>query len=599
MASVEQLYKDYGILADAKEKAGEHEDTYNSILAAVEGGTSEKRLAAQFIPKFFKYFPSLSEKAIHAQLDLCEDEDSSIRRQAIKELPNLCRASPDNHFHIADVLTQLLQSDDPQDTSIVNSALMALFKLDAENTLGGLFNQILTGEELVRERAIKFLSMRIKTFPEDIITPQVEETLIQKCKEVLSDVTGEEFISFMKILSSTKTMQSLQGRKQLVDLIVDQGDFQSDFIPTEPDLVDRLTQCLKQAVPLFSKNVQSTQFVEYLCEKVIPVLDDIKPAETDKKTENGDKEDEVSKAESKEEDDKTKEGDSEEKQKDEEGKEAGGKTTQHTGDQGDDKDAKAGVKLEILKYLADMAIYSGEIAVEPQMTNLYNSLLEYMPLPPPESEEDQSEESKDDPQLQFSVVECLMHTFHCLAHKQPDFLAGEANAERLKDFRIRLQYFARGVQLSMKQLRLALRGKTGNQLKTDENKIKVAALRITSNINTLIKDLMHNPPSYKSSIILSWKPIQKQGASTSPEPAKKRPNITPITFDSDKKTQATSKKARGTPYSPPGGKYSSKAGRAPTGGDANYGNWGSSNYGGSYGNYNRNKGRGRNRGRWY
>ncbi|PIK45704.1 putative apoptosis inhibitor 5-A [Apostichopus japonicus] len=160
---------------------------------------------------------------------------------------------------------------------------------------------------------------------------------------------------------------------------------------------------------------------------------------------------------------------------------------------------------------------------------------------------------------------------------------------------LRLQYFARGVQSSMKQLRLALKGKAGAQLKTEENKIKVVALRITSNINTLIKDLMHNPPSYKSNIVLSWKPIQKQGVATSPETAKKRPHITPITFESDKKVAAGGKKSRGTPYSPPGGKYSNKAGRAPTGGDANYGNWGSSNYG----NYNRNKGRGRNRGRFY
>ncbi|PIK37760.1 putative apoptosis inhibitor 5 [Apostichopus japonicus] len=241
MATVEQLYKDYGILADAKDKAGEHEAAYNSILSAVDGGSSEKRLAAQFIPKFFKHFPSLSEKAIHAQLDLCEDEDSSIRRQAIKELPNLCRASPDNHFHIADVLTQLLQSDDPQDTSTVNSALMALFKLDAES--------------LIRRH-------------------------------------WEEFISFMKILSGTKTMQSLQGRQQLVELVVEQADFQSDFIASEPDLVDRLTQCLKQAVPLFSKNVPSTQFVLYLCEKVIPVLEEIKPAVTEKKS-NGAKEGET------------------------------------------------------------------------------------------------------------------------------------------------------------------------------------------------------------------------------------------------------------------------------------------------------------------
>jgi hypothetical protein len=69
-----------------------------------------------------------------------------------------------------------------------------------------------------------------------------------------------------------------------------------------------------------------------------------------------------------------------------------------------------------------------------------------------------------------------------------------------------LQYFARGIQGYIKKLREALQGKTSDELKTDENKIKVVALKTTSNINTLIKDLFHSPPSYKSIISLSWKP---------------------------------------------------------------------------------------------
>lgn len=44
----------------------------------MKGGTKEKRLAAQFIPKFFKHFPELADSAINAQLDLCEDEDVSV-----------------------------------------------------------------------------------------------------------------------------------------------------------------------------------------------------------------------------------------------------------------------------------------------------------------------------------------------------------------------------------------------------------------------------------------------------------------------------------------------------------------------------------------
>lgn len=70
----------------------------------------------------------------------------------------------------------------------------------------------------------------------------------------------------------------------------------------------------------------------------------------------------------------------------------------------------------------------------------------------------------------------------------------------------RLQYFARGIQGYIKKLREALQGKSQEELKTDENKIKVVALKTTSNINTLIKDLFHRPPSYKSVISLSWKP---------------------------------------------------------------------------------------------
>lgn len=39
----------------------------------------------------------------------------------------------------------------------------------------------------------------------------------------------------------------------------------------------------------------------------------------------------------------------------------------------------------------------------------------------------------------------------------------------------------------IKQLRLSLQGKTGPALQEEENKIKIVALRTTSNINAVIK----------------------------------------------------------------------------------------------------------------
>lgn len=70
-----------------------------------------------------------------------------------------------------------------------------------------------------------------------------------------------------------------------------------------------------------------------------------------------------------------------------------------------------------------------------------------------------------------------------------------------------MQYFATGIQGCIKKLREALTGKTAEELKSEDNKLKVVALKTTSNINVLIKDLFHSPPSFKSMISLSWKPL--------------------------------------------------------------------------------------------
>jgi hypothetical protein len=51
-------------------------------------------------------------------------------------------------------------------------------------TLGGLFSQILQGEDVVRERAIKFLSLKIKTLPEDVMTKEVEDFVFRLIEKV-------------------------------------------------------------------------------------------------------------------------------------------------------------------------------------------------------------------------------------------------------------------------------------------------------------------------------------------------------------------------------------------------------------------------------
>jgi len=59
-----------------------------------------------------------------------------------------------------------------------------------------------------------------------------------------------------------------------------------------------------------------------------------------------------------------------------------------------------------------------------------------MPLPPEEAEDGESA-ATEEPKLQFSYVECLLFSFHQLGKKLPDFLLEKVDAERLKDFKTR------------------------------------------------------------------------------------------------------------------------------------------------------------------
>lgn len=497
MVTVEQMYKDFAVLADAKDKAGEHEQEYLNFINAVKGGTGEKRLASQFIARFFKHFPSLANQAINALFDLCEDDEVMIRKQAIKDLPTLCKNSAENVPKIAEALTQLLGCDDTSELSLIQSSLINLMAFSCKGTFQGMFKQILSEDEVVRERAIKFLGTKVKVLDEETIDKDAEEYLVSQCKQVLQDVTKEEFILIMDVLRSQNSMSTVQGRQQLVEIVTEQADLDQTFEAEDADCVDRLMHCIKQAAPLFSKNVHSKAFVGYICDNVLPVISKLASPE-------------------------------------------------------DGVDSQQ----EMLKLFSEISEFAGDLEkLENRLENLYNCLVSYMPVPP--AEENDNLTSTEEPKLQFSTVECLMLAFHQLGRKCPGFLADEANAERLKDFKLRLQYFAREVQIYIKQLRQTLQGKTGEALKTDENKMQVAALKITSNINALIKDLFHNPPSYKTPVIPSWKPLVKK----TPEPktaevGKKRTTSVESNGASGKKYNRKDV----TLYSPPGGKFSDRAG---------------------------------------
>lgn len=53
-----------------------------------------------------------------------------IRKQAIKDLPTLCKDNKEYTAKIADILAQLLQAQDPSEVAVVHNSVMSLLKSD-------------------------------------------------------------------------------------------------------------------------------------------------------------------------------------------------------------------------------------------------------------------------------------------------------------------------------------------------------------------------------------------------------------------------------------------------------------------------------------
>ncbi|XP_046639501.1 apoptosis inhibitor 5-B-like [Daphnia pulicaria] len=506
MDIIDKLYQHYEILNEAKDDIAKHRKEYEDILLAVKGSDKEKKLASQFIAKFAKSFPDLENETIDAMFDLCEDDDVLIRKQAIKDLVNICKDNKGAVRKIAYALAQILQSEDNSEVTAVHNSIASLYQIDPAATIEALFSELAEDNEIMRERTLKMLAMKLRTLETGVMKPEVKELLVKECKKILQDVTADEFVLVMAILGQCKIADSVSGQQQLVDLVAEQCNFTQVFNPADQEHLDRIIICIKHALPYFSTQVKSTAFVSYICDQVLPHRNEIGQSEQ---------------------------------------------------------------KLDIFKLLAELSSNCGPLdPVVERIQIVYDTLLEYMPLPPPVLEETNGDGSTTETEirLEFTFVESLIFAFHQLARQHREFLTD--NADRSKDFRSRLQYFARGVQGYIKKLRESLQDKGVDQLRDEEGRIKVTALRTTSNINSLIRDLFRNPPSYKVNVTLSFKPTNasqaaKQTAAvavnneSTSEAAGVAKRHAPITFESSPpKVRVNTDNRVRQPYVVPTGKFS-------------------------------------------
>lgn len=495
MTTVDRLYELYNTISDAKDNASKHEVEFEEILGGVKGEAGARRMTAQFISRYFSTFPNQEEKSLNALFDLCEDDDSAIRRQSITSLGVVCRGKSALVPKVADILAQLLQMDDPAELNCVSSALVALLRINAKGTLTGLFYQLDNNrDEIIRDRVLKFLHTKIQSLGNEVFTKEIQIFIFTEAKKFIPRATPEELATTLMLLAELSVCRTVTGQQQISDLILQQVDL------TKP-LLDATTATttiavLNQARKFFSNQVKSTPVVAFLLTNGVAHLDQLEAQALV----------------------------------------AG-------------QDAPA-LTLSLLRLLAQLFVFSENVEdVQSAMNSVFKALLEVLPVPPTEGEAGWQDGGAS---LQFSRVECLLFVMHQLMKQtDKDFFT---DADALKDFRQRLQYFSRGSQAYQKVLREAIQGKKGDELKTEENKIKLIALKTTANINTLIKDYFHTPPAAKSTISLSWlleENKAKDAAGGAPA-AKRR---VPVIFDEKLPAAKQSKTSRQI-YAPPGGKFS-------------------------------------------
>ncbi|XP_062218900.1 apoptosis inhibitor 5-like protein API5 isoform X2 [Phragmites australis] len=417
-AEVERLYELGERLTSAKDKS-EHAADYEAIIAAVKGhSVKAKQLAAQLIPRFFRSFPALATRAMEAMFDLVDMEELAIRIQAIRGFPLLGK---DAEFvsKIADILGQLLASEENVERDAAHKALMSLIRQDVKNSLQPLFKHVELGME-IREKVICFLRDKVFPLKSELLKPQAEM------------------------------------ERYVTDLIKKVSDI---------DHIERWISCMYMALPIFMRGASSSKFLNYFVKQIVPVFDKI-PEEK---------------------------------------------------------------KLDLLKTIAASSSYAAAQDSRQLLPSVVQLLKKYMP-------------GKKVEDINHNYVECLLYTFHHLAHKtpnttnslcgykivtgQPSDRLGEDFSEHYKDFTERLTGTEETVRAASKRLTqgMANFNKAISSAKTEEEQTKIKVdqqkstmtMRAYNNILAMLQPLHGKSPSFigDKKNTLSWMEQPKKPAAT-------------------------------------------------------------------------------------
>ncbi|KAG5716374.1 Apoptosis inhibitor 5 [Termitomyces sp. T112] len=193
-----------------------------------------KILAARNISFFFTDFPELEEEAINAVYDLCEDQTPAVRIEGYTAVTELSKANNRLVSRNADVLLQLLQSDEPDEVEIVKDALLKHLEMDAKVTLGVFFDQMAPLDDSMddeeKDIRVKLRKVVLKFLTEDarkaiverhaVPGSEAEETLIDNLLVVIPKLAYKDVeIIVEEIFLKLKTFKTSSSSSRGSDIL--------------------------------------------------------------------------------------------------------------------------------------------------------------------------------------------------------------------------------------------------------------------------------------------------------------------------------------------------------------------------------------------
>ncbi|KAH7925612.1 hypothetical protein BV22DRAFT_1104816 [Leucogyrophana mollusca] len=221
--------------------------------------SSLKSYAAANIRTFFADFPDLEEDAINAVYDLCEDQDSVVRIDGYKAIVEVSRVQKKWVKRNADVLVQLLQSDEPNEVIVVKKALCEHLDMDSSVTLGVLCDQVVPPEEKMEEEE-QYIRDRLRSLVIAFLTGEARNAIVQRYTEPPG--TEAENVMVGELLTAISRLGTSDVEVIVKDILLSLPCYRLNS-PRGSELLDALLQKIKGPLRERATDTKILQAIEF------------------------------------------------------------------------------------------------------------------------------------------------------------------------------------------------------------------------------------------------------------------------------------------------------------------------------------------------